>query len=439
MTVILIEILLIFVLLVFNGVFAMTEIALVSAKRGRLQVAADGGDAGAAKALTLMEAPNRFLSTVQIGITLVGILAGAFGGANIADRLAGSLAPIPLIGGAADQIAFSIVIVLLTYFSLVIGELVPKRLAMQRPEGISATMSRPMAALAAAASPVVNFLSWSTDALLGLFGVKPEKEKGVTRDEVTVLIREGMVSGSIGRAESEMVAGVFDLNDLEVAGIMTPRTRILWLRQDAAHAEVWHKIVASGCSHFPIFEETRDRVAGVVSVKALYAQLAGGVDVHFADVMTQPLFVPERQRAIRLLESFQKTGVHVAFAVDEFGSVAGMVTLLDVLEAIVGDLPARDGQKAAEIKQRADGSWLLDAIVDIETLTEKLTSFPLPDGAGENFQTLGGFLTDRLGRVPREGDIFSHDGWELEVLDMDGHRVDKVLATETPAPAAPGN
>jgi putative hemolysin len=152
--------------------------------------------------------------------------------------------------------------------------------------------------------------------------------------------------------------------------------------------------------------------------------------------MTQPLFVPERQRAIRLLETFQKTGVHVAFAVDEFGSVVGMVTLLDVLEAIVGDLPARDGQKAAEIKQRADGSWLLDAIVDIETVTEKLTSFPLPDGAGEDFQTLGGFLTDRLGRVPREGDIFSHDGWTLEVIDMDGHRVDKVLATATGREAA---
>lgn len=422
------EILLIFVLLVMNGVFAMTEIALVASKRGRLQTAADAGSRGAARALRLMEAPNRFLSTVQIGITLVGIVAGAFGGASIAARLTPLLAPLPLVGPFADKVAFGVVIALLTYFSLVIGELVPKRLAMIWPEGISTTMSRPMSMISTIASPFVTFLSWSTDVLLRLAGIHPEKDKGVTREEVSVLIREGIVAGSIQASESEMVQGVFELNDLSAVEIMTPRPRMVWLHKDTPHASIWHKIVASNHSYFPVYAETRDQIIGVVSVKTLYAQLAAGTEVNFADVMTQPLFVPEGQNAGKLLERFRESGIHVAFVVDEFGSISGMVTVLDVLEAIVGYLPSREEQSAGAIQRRADGSWLLDALIDIDEVADRLPGFNVPEGSGDDFHTLAGFITDRLSRMPQEGDIIAHEGWKLEVIDMDGQRMDKVMA-----------
>ena len=433
MTIVLLEILLIFVLLVMNGVFAMTEIALVTSKRARLQSIADEGSRGAARALRLMEAPNRFLSTVQIGITLVGIVAGAFGGASIAARLTPLLEPF--LGSAADKVAFGVVIALLTYFSLVIGELVPKRLAMLRPEGISTAMSGPMSFLSTVASPFVTFLSWSTDLLLRLGGIQPEKERGVTREEVSVLIREGMVAGSIHASESDMVEGVFELNDLTAVEIMTPRPRMVWLQKDTPHASVWHKIVASNHSYFPVYGETRDQVVGVVSVKCLYAQLAAGTEISFGDVMTQPLFVPEGQNAAKLLERFRETGIHVAFVVDEFGSISGMVTVLDVLEAIVGDLPSREEQSAGAVQKRADGSWLLDALLDLDEVAERLPGFNVPEGSGEDFHTLAGFITDRLGRMPREGDIHAHEGWKLEVIDMDGQRMDKVMAIPVTLPA----
>jgi putative hemolysin len=382
----------------------------------------------------LVEAPNRFLSTVQIGITLVGIVAGAFGGASLSARLAPVLAPLPVVGPAAETVAFLFVIALLTYFSLIIGELVPKRLAMLRPEAISAAMARPMAALSTLASPVVTFLSASTDLLLRLFGVRAEEKKGVSREEVTVLIREGMVAGSIGRSETAMVEGVFNLNELTAVEIMTPRPRIVWLQKDAPHETVWHKIVASDLSYFPVFEEARDRVVGVISVKALYAQFAGGVAVHFSEIMAQPLFVPEGQSAAKLLESFQKSGVHVALVVDEFGGIAGMVTVLDVLEAVVGDLRSRESTRHGDLRPRDDGSWVLDALLEVEAVAARLPGFAVPEGAGEDFQTVAGFLTDRLGHVPREGDSFAHGRWLLEVIDTDGPRVDKVLAV--PAAAA---
>jgi putative hemolysin len=419
------EIVIILALLMGNGLFAMAEIALVSAKKARLKSMADAGNRGAAEALELLSEPSQFLSTVQIGITLVGIVAGSYGGQSLTPLLAPWIEPLPILGAWSTTIAYGSVIAFLTYLSLVIGELIPKRFAMMWPEGISARMAAPMATLSFLAKPAVWFLTKSTDLGLRIFGMRPNPEdSGVTRDEVTVLVREATIAGSIQRAESELVEGVFELSELGVSDLMTPRPKIVWLRADDAHDKIWHKIVVSAHSHFPVYESNRDQVIGVVSVKSMYAQLAAGIPVRLRDVAMPPLIVPETQSALKLLHTFKTTGTHVALVVDEFGSVVGLVTLIDLMEAIVGDMPSRNERLQAVIKPRSDGTWLVDAMVDIEKLTEELPGLKLPEG---DYQTLAGFIIDRLECIPEEGDELVHEGYRFEVLDMDGRRIDKVL------------
>ena len=438
----LLEIALIFVLLLLNGLFAMTEIAIVSSRRAVLQTRADAGSKGAARALELADSPNRFLSTVQIGITLVGIFAGAYGGASLSARLSPYLEP--LLGKAAQEVAFAIVIGILTYLSLVIGELVPKRLAMKYPEGIASMMSGPMSALSKIASPFVSLLSWSTSNLLRLFGVKETEESRLSREELTVLIREGMVAGGVERAESRMMEGVLAFEKLEAYDIMIPRPKMVWIDRDEPHSEAWPRIVKSTQGVFPVYQGQRDNLVGVVSVKDCYAQLAAGVDVRFQNLMQPPLLIPEVQKASLLLEEFRRTGHRAAFVVDEFGGVIGMVTLIDLLEAIVGDVPSKEERLSMPIKQRKDGSWLIDGLFEIEKLETFLKGFIRPEGAGDEYQTIAGWFSQRLARVPTEGDIIEESGWRFEIVDMDGIRVDKVLAmriqsvpaTEAVAPRA---
>lgn len=433
MTSALFEIALIFVLLLCNGLFAMTEIAIVSSRRAVLQSRADAGSKGAARALKLADEPNRFLSTVQIGITLVGIFAGAFGGASLSARLAGVLEPLPLIGAYAGPISFGIVIGLLTYGSLVIGELAPKRLAMQFPEGIASAMSGPMSGLSKLAAPFVSLLSWSTSALLRLCGVKDSGGEKLSRDEFTVLIREGMVAGGLERTESRMMEGVLGFENLDVYDIMIPRPKMVWIERDEPHAEVWPRIVKSTQGSFPVYQNQRDNLVGVVSVKDCYAQLAAGIEVRFQNLMQPPLLVPEVQKASVLLEDFRRTGHHCAFVVDEFGGVTGMVTLIDLMEAIVGDVPSKEERLTMPVRQRPDGSWLIDGLFEIEKVEDVLAGFERPEGAGDEFQTIAGWFANELERVPAEGDVLEASGWRFEIMDMDGSRVDKVLAVPSPA------
>jgi len=429
------EVFCILVLLLANGLFAMMEIAVVSSRRGKLKAMVEEGRPGAARALKLVENPGAFLSTVQIGITLVGLVMGAFAGASIARKLAPWLEPIPLIGAYAGGLAMIGVIFLLTYASLVIGELLPRRLTLTRPEAITIGLSRGMLWLSTVARPVVWFLNWSTDRLLTLLGMSGDQEAKVSKEELTVMIQEGMTAGTVHRMESDLVERVFDLEAVMVEGIMTPRLQMVWLQADDIHDAVWHKIVTSNHHFFPVYEDERDAIIGSVSVKALYCQLAAGIPIRLRDIMRPPLIVPEHQSALNLLETFKETRVHVAFVVDEFGGVVGMVTLSDLLEAIVGDMPSREERQSQAIVVREDGSRLIDAMLEIEKVAEGLEDFPEPEGAGEEFHTLAGFLIDRLQRVPQEGDIIGHACWRLEVVDMDGHRVDKVLATrQAPAP-----
>ena len=436
MTSVLFEIFLIFALLLANGVFAMTEIAIVSSRRAKLQSMAEAGDRGAKRALKLAETPDRFLSTVQIGITLVGILASVLGGARLADQLAAVLDPLPWLGPFADDIAFCIVIISLTFFSLVIGELVPKRLAMLHPEAIASFMAKPMDWLSRIASPAVKILTGSTTGTLRLFGVKETAAEHMSKEEFAVLIREGVVAGTLEHGESKMMEGVLEFEKLDVYDIMIPRPKVVWIDVEASHESSWPKIVRSYQGYFPVYQKDRDNLVGVVSVKDCYAQLAAGIPVSFKHLMRPPQLVPETQKASSVLELFRTTGNHVAFVMDEFGGVIGMVTLIDLMESIVGDVPSAEERRALTIQRRRDGSWLIDGMFELEDLPAHLEGFKVP--ASEDTQTIAGFFGARRGRVASEGDLFQEGGWLFEIVDMDGIRIDKVIATPDPdAPPPP--
>ncbi len=421
------EIAVVVILILANGVFAMAEISLVSARRARLRHLADAGDASAAVALELAESPNRFLATVQIGITLVGIVAGAFGGARLAGHLAEPLAMLPWLAPWADNIAFVLVVVAITYLSLIVGELIPKRLGMANAEGYARLLARPMRFLSRVAGPVVAFLGASTDGLMKLLGLKIQEEAAVSDEEVKAMMREGLRAGTFVPMESTMVENILDLDDLIAQELMTPKAKIIWIQEDEPHDLIWHKIVVSAHSNFPVYGETRDHVVGMLSVKSIYANLAAGVPATVKDLMTPPLLVPATTPASQMLDIFKNSGMHVALLVDEFGHVVGLVTIHDLLEAIVGDMPSMaDRLKPTAIK-RADGSWLIDASLNCDDFEGLVADYQLPSPDDREYQTIAGYVMQRLGHVPKEGEFFEEQGYRVEIIDMDGHRVDKVL------------
>jgi putative hemolysin len=427
MTQVLIEIVLIFLLLCANGLLAMAEMSLVSARKARLQALAEGGSKAAGKALELAQSPNQFLSTVQIGISLVGILAGAFGGATIAKWVGAQFVMLGLAVRYSETFALVLVVFVIAYFSLIIGELVPKRLALSAPERFACFLAGPMRVLSIIARPAVKVLGWSTDFVLRLLGAQRETESQVTGEEVGLLMREGQSSGVFHEAEPKMVERVLELDELLVKEIMTPRPKVMFVSQDDPHEKIWHKIVASRHSHFPVYQGNRDHVVGVVSVKAIYANLAAATAVHLADLMTRPHFVPATQSVTQLLESFRKSREHFAIVADEFGSVVGVVTVVDVLEAIVGEVPSPEERIRPEMLQREDGTWLVDGTVEIEALEERLPGLRFTGDEERSYQTVAGFILEHLGHIPTEGETFTAFGWHFEIIDMDRPRIDKVL------------
>ena len=421
------EIVLIIVLVVANGVFSMSETAVVSARKARLQQRADSGDPRARAALGLADAPNIFLATVQVGITLIGILSGAFGGATIASRLTPLLAAVPALAPYADTLAVGLVVLVITYLSLVVGELVPKRIALNNPEGIAALVARPMGLLARLTAPVVWWLSVSTDALVALLRIRTSTEPPVTEEEIGVLLEQGARAGVFLESERDMVANVFAFTDQRVRDLMTPRPDIRWLDLEdrpEAHART---IAASVYSRFPVCRGDLDHVLGVVRAKDLLVRALAQQPLDLAAAMRHPLFVPESTPTLRVLERFRQTGEHLALVVDEYGGTAGLVTLNDVLEAIVGDVPAADEPDDPRALRRGDGSWLLDGALAVSVFTALLGIKEPPAGAGVDYRTLGGFVVACLGHIPVEGDRVVWAGLQFEVVDMDGNRVDKVL------------
>lgn len=430
------EIIIIFVLLLANGVFAMAEIAVVSSRKARLKARAAEGSSQAAAALALAEEPTRFLSTVQIGITLVGILAGAFGGATLSERLELWFETFPALAPYSTALSLLLVVGAITYFSLVIGELVPKRIALTDPERRAMLMAKPMTALSRLAAPVVWFLTASTNLILKLFGLGKNVDAPPSEEEISQLIEQGTTAGVFHKAERAMVEGVLRLDELPVTEIMTRRTRIVWLNiADAAEVN-WRKIVGSGHSHFPVYEGTRDNVIGMVSVKSLWANAAMGLANELRHHLVKPLFVPTSITAVQLLETFKKSGKHLALATDEFGSIQGLVSLIDVMEAIVGDLPEPGDRRTPSAVQREDGSWLVDGAMPLDEFKRRFGIPQLPREGTGAFETLGGFMIDRFGHIPSSGEYFAWNGSRFEVVDMDRHRVDKVLIAPTPPPAA---
>ncbi|MEH1967960.1 hemolysin family protein [Nostoc sp.] len=421
------EILIILVLIIANGVFSMSEMAIVSARKVRLQQLANQGDAKARAALRLAESPNHFLSTVQVGISLIGILTGAFGGATIANRLAVYVKLVPFLAPYSEPLSFGIVVLIITYLSLIVGELVPKRLALNNPERIASIVAIPMQALAAIASPVVYLLSASTDLILRLLGITASTEPQVTEEEIKILIEQGTEAGTFEEAEQDMVERVFRLGDRPVSYLMTPRPDIVWLDLDDSAEENRQKMVDSAYSRYPVCQGGLDNVLGVIPVTDLLARSFRGEALDLTIGLRQPVFVPESTRGLKVLELFKQTITHMALVVDEYGVIQGLVTLNDIMSEIVGDVPSTDGQDQPQAVQREDGSWLLDGMLPVE---EFLELFGMEEWESEergSYQTLGGFVITHLGRIPAAADHFEWQSMRIEVMDMDGNRVDKVL------------
>jgi putative hemolysin len=418
----------ILLLLLANGLFAMAEIAVVTSRKARLKNMSDEGNSGAKLALALANSPGRFLSTVQVGITFVGVLASALGGADIAERLAHVFDRIPAVAPYSEVLSITIVVSILTYLSVIIGELVPKRIALNNPERIASGLARPMYNLAKMFAPLVNFLNFSSDFLMASIGIRKPKESVVSEEEVRVLIDEGLSAGIFKKAEKEMVEGVFELDEQTAGDLMTPRARMIWLSLDDEDEENWRRIAGSGHSHFPVYQETRDNVIGMVSVKSLWANLSLAGRVELRALVTPPLYVPTAMPAGKLIEEFKKSGKHIALVVDEFGGLQGLVTLNDVMMAIVGNLPEREQRHEPKAMLRQDGSWIIDAMLDIDETKKSLgIDEDLPGEDINRYSTLGGFILSQLGHIPREGEKFHWDRFDFEVIDMDRQRIDKVL------------
>lgn len=427
------EIGVILLLLILNGLLAMAELAIVGSKKGKLRAMESAGSAGARCALALADSPGRFLSTVQIGITLFSVVSGVIGGALLADDAAGRLAPlISADGSSPDWLhpsALVLVSLLITYFAVVIGELVPKRIALNHPEVVACALAPGIERLTRWLSPIVTAINASTDWLLGLIGMKKNLTDSVSEDEVRIMIDEGLSTGVFRPEEKAMVEGVFELDDLTAEELMTPRAQLVCLSLTDPPEENWASIARSGHSHFPVYEGNRDNVTGMVSVKALWANLAMVGHADLRSVMSPPVYVPLTLPASTLLAEFKRSGRHNVLVADEFGGLQGMVTLKDVMMAIVGDLPEK-GQRGFPIAvQRADGSWLIDALMDIGDFKKQVGIDGDLPGEEDEFNTLAGYVLSSLGHIPKAGETFCWQSYRFEVVDMDRLRIDKVLVS----------
>jgi putative hemolysin len=432
------QIAIIVLLILLNGLFAMAETALVSSRKARLRQVAEEGNKGARTALELAETPNRFLSTVQIGISLIGVLAGAFGGATIAQPLAGALrAVVPVLAPYAEPIAFGIVVVGITYLSLILGELVPKRLALNGAEVVASRVAGPMRLLSMITSPVVWFLSFSTETVLRLLRVRHPAESPVTEQEVEILMEEGARAGVFEDEERDLVRSALQLDDRPVRELMTPRPKVVWLDADSPPEEIRRLVAESRHSYFPVARGDLDDLLGIASVKDAWARQASRQPADLLGSLRPSPFVPEGAPATDALEAFKRSGLPLALVIDERGHIEGLITLTDVLEALVGDVPEEDEPTEEAIVRREDGSWLVDGLLAAEELKERLGLKELPREEKAEYQTVGGMVMDTLGRVPAEGDRFAWEGYSFEVLDMDGRRVDKVLASPSTSEDSP--
>jgi len=425
-------ILILLVLLLVNGIFAMAEMAVASARKPRLQQWANEGQRGAQAALELSEHPDRFLSTTQIGITLIGILAGALAERSLVASVSAWLGQFPRVAPYSQTLAFVTVVLFITYLSLVIGELVPKRIALQHAERLATVFAGPLAFLSRVVGPVVHLLSTSTRVLLKIIGASSSEASPVTEEEIKVLLEQGTEAGVFEEAEHDMMKSLLRLGDRSVDALMRPRRDVVWLDIDATWEENRNKMAASLYSRFPVAHGSLDNVLGVVQAKDLLTRSLAGIPIDLKEAMRPPLFVPGALTALKLLETFKKSRTHIALVVDEYGGVEGLVTINDLFEDIVGDVASVDMPTEKLAVQRADGSWLLDGKIQIDDMKEAVGIPHLPEEDTGNYNTLGGFVMLQMGRVPATGDTFEVGDCRFEVVDMDQKRVDKVLVSRVP-------
>jgi putative hemolysin len=429
----LIEIAIIIILIILNGILALSEFAIISAKKTRLQQRAEEGDTRAAAALGLANEPTSFLSTIQIGITLVGIFAGAYGGAIVAEGLALYFTEFPALAPYSEVLSITLVVLVITYLTLIFGELVPKRIALNNAENIAASVAKPMRFLSLIATPLVFVLSRSTEAVLRIMRVRETAEPPVTEEEIKIMLEEGTEAGVFEKAELTMVEGVFGLGDRRVESLMTPRPDIIALDLDQPDEENLRKMIHSGRSNFPAFQGDLDTIVGMVSVKNVLAGMVESGSPEIRAAVTNPFFVPETISVLKLLESFKETGLHSALVTDEYGSVQGLVTLHDILEAIVGDVRTFGEPVETPVVVREDGSWLIDGSTQVQDIKEVLSVDTFPGEEDGQYRTIAGLIMYVLNRIPITGDHIVLGELRYEIVDMDGNRVDKVLVTRIPA------
>jgi len=416
------EILILAGLILLNGLFSMAEIALVSARKSRLEIQANKGDKKAEEALRLANKPETFLSTVQMGITVIGILTGIYSGEKITDDFAAYLAKWPLIEPYSYGIATTIVVIIVTYFTIIFGELVPKRLGLSRPEAIAKAVATPMRVISLITHPFIWLLSKSSNIIVKIFGLKPNDNQ-LTEEEIKAIISEGTEQGTIEETEQEIIERVFHLSDRNITSLMTHRSDIIWFNLDDTEETIKEKIISEPHSIYPICDNTIDNIKGVVAIKDLYVSPD---NVQFKNLMRPALFVPENNTAFQVMEKFKESKLHSCFIVDEYGTILGMITLNDILEAIIGDMPQPD-MLDYEVTEREDGSYLVDAQIPFYDFLTHFEKAEWMNEGEQEFDTLAGFILHRLERIPHTGDKLDWKGFNIEIMDMDGHRIDKVL------------
>lgn len=429
------DILIILGLILINGVFAMSELAIVSSKRLRLQRSAENGSRGAQAALDLSDNPSRFLSTVQIGITLIGIFTGAFGEASLVSQLAPKFETLPFIGAYAREISLGIVVIGITFTSLILGELVPKRIAMQYPEAVASTIAAPMLWLSRLMGPFVKVLTVTTDFLLRLLGLHNAKGGAVTEEDIAGMLREGTDAGLFEKTEHDIVARALRLDDQRVGALMTPRMDVHFINLEDPLEKNLMTIADSSYNRFPVCKGDLSHIVGVIHAGSLFEQTIRGQQVDISAAIKPPLFVPETISAMQLLETLKKNRAELALVIDEYGEIEGIVTLSDVLGALVGDVSIIDQNHEVDAVQREDGSWLIDAGVSFDRFRELLdTTVHFPEESAGTYHTLAGFVMTWLGHIPKISDYFEWEGYRIEVVDMNRNRIDRLLITKiTPA------